>query len=201
MSESSPELVARKQAQRRIAYANRQSQLDKASCSRVAIARLKQLEAYRTAKTVMWYVDARSELKTRWTLPEEIAEKQFIVVPYCTQDAEGQPQLGLSRLRDIQELVEGKWRILEPLPVLRSDSRRQVNASELDFIVVPGVGFSPSGNRLGNGHGYYDRLLCQVRENCLLCGLCFECQMFDELVTGPHDIRMNCVVTESRTYP
>lgn len=202
MPESSREpLELRKQTQREVAYANRRRQPEKQECSRAAIGNLNQLPSYQTAKTVMWYVDARSELRTRWALPGVIAEKQFIVVPYCTQDANGQPQLGLTRLRDLRELVEGKWRILEPLPELRSDPRRRVEPTELDFVVVPGVGFSPHGDRLGNGHGYYDRLLSQVRADCWLCGLCYECQLFDELASGPHDIRMHGVVTEAGIYP
>jgi 5-formyltetrahydrofolate cyclo-ligase len=67
-------------------------------------------------------------------------------------------------------------------------------------VIVPGVAFSRGGGRMGNGQGYYDRLLHLVRRDCPLIGLCYECQLFDNLIFGPHDIFMDKVVTERATY-
>jgi 5-formyltetrahydrofolate cyclo-ligase len=53
---------------------------------------------------------------------------------------------------------------------------------------------------MGNGQGYYDRLLGQVRPDCTLVGVCYESQLFDRLVVGPHDVFMDQVVTESAVY-
>ena len=36
-----------------------------------------------------------------------------------------------------------------------------------------------------------------MRQDCPLIGLCFECQLFDNLIVGPHDIFMDKVVTEA----
>ena len=65
---------------------------------------------------------------------------------------------------------------------------------------TPGVAFSRGGGRMGNGQGYYDRLLACVRSDCPLIGLCYECQLFDDLIVGPHDVFMDKVVTESAVY-
>ena len=53
---------------------------------------------------------------------------------------------------------------------------------------------------MGNGQGYYDRLLERVRPDCLLVGLCYESQLFDNLVVSPHDVFMDKVVTETAVY-
>lgn len=37
-----------------------------------------------------------------------------------------------------------------------------VSAADLDWILVPGLGFTPSGHRLGRGKGFYDRLLSKI---------------------------------------
>ena len=66
--------------------------------------------------------------------------------------------------------------------------------------MVPGVGFSRDGGRMGNGQGYYDRLLEKVRPDCPLVAPCYENQLFDELIVGPHDVFMDKVVTETATY-
>ena len=74
------------------------------------------------------------------------------------------------------------------------------DAEQLDIVIVPGVAFSRGGGRMGNGQGYYDRLLDRVRPDCPLVGLCYECQLFDNLIVGPHDVFMDKVVTEQATY-
>ena len=66
--------------------------------------------------------------------------------------------------------------------------------------VVPGVAFRRDGARMGNGQGYYDRLLQSVRPECRLVGLCYECQLFDNLIVSAHDVFMDKVVTESGVY-
>ena len=66
--------------------------------------------------------------------------------------------------------------------------------------MVPGVGFDRNGGRMGNGQGYYDRLLKRIRPDAPLIALCYESQLFDEILVGPHDIFMDKVVTEQAVY-
>ena len=53
---------------------------------------------------------------------------------------------------------------------------------------------------MGNGQGYYDRLLERVRPACPLVALCYESQLFDEILVGPHDVFMDKVITEKEVY-
>ena len=64
-----------------------------------------------------------------------------------------------------------------------------------DLIIVPGVGFSPRGERLGHGKGFYDRLLAEAP--AIKVGICFELQLFDRLSTQPHDIPMDKLLVGS----
>jgi 5-formyltetrahydrofolate cyclo-ligase len=100
----------------------------------------------------------------------------------------------------MDELVIGKWNILEPPKDRWEDPERACQVDELDIVIVPGVAFSRAGARLGNGQGYYDRLLEHVRADCPLVALCYECQLFDNLIVGPHDVFMDKVVTENSVY-
>lgn len=56
-----------------------------------------------------------------------------------------------------------------------------------DLIIVPGVAFSPSGQRLGYGGGYYDRYLPHCRKAQIIA-LAFAEQMLPELPTEAHDL-------------
>jgi 5-formyltetrahydrofolate cyclo-ligase len=189
-----------KAAMRRAAYDARNAQEDKDLVSQAAVEKIIQLPEYRAAKTVLWYLDCRSELRTRHVLPEVLASDKTIVVPYCTVDEAGANKLGLWRLESMAELIVGKWKILEPPRERWGTEGKEVEPGLLDLVIVPGVGFSRQGGRMGNGQGYYDRLLANVRPDCGLIGLCYECQLFDDLVVSQHDVFMDKVVTELAVY-
>lgn len=189
-----------KAAMRRAAYDARNAQEDKDRISDLAVARLMELPEYKSAQTVLWYLDCRSELRTRQALPAALASGQRVVVPYCTVDDRGDNKLCLWWLKSMDELVIGKWKILEPPRERWGEEGREMRADEMDLVIVPGVGFGRDGARMGNGQGYYDRLLESVRSDCPLVALCYESQLFDNLIVAPHDVYMDKVVTESAVY-
>jgi 5-formyltetrahydrofolate cyclo-ligase len=190
-----------KAAMRRAAYDARAAQADKEVASAAATSALVQLAEYGHAQTVLWYLDCRSELRTKHVLPSTLSSGKKIVVPYCTVDDFGANKLGLWWLQSMDELIVGKWKILEPPRERWGQAGKEIPPEELDLVVVPGVAFSRRGGRMGNGQGYYDRLLGRVRPDCPLIGLCYECQLFDDLVVSPHDVFMDKVVTENAVYP
>jgi 5-formyltetrahydrofolate cyclo-ligase len=194
------ELLELKSQLRRKAYDARNAQPNKDEVSSLAMAKLVELPEYRQAQTVLWYLDCRSELRTRHALPAALNSDKRIVVPYCTTDEHGANKLGLWLLESIEEMVVGKWNILEPPRDRWSEPGKVVAPEELDFVMVPGVGFDRTGGRMGNGQGYYDRLLQSVRLNCKLVAPCYESQLMDEIAMGPHDVYMDKVVTEAQVY-
>jgi 5-formyltetrahydrofolate cyclo-ligase len=200
LPETLSKLAEAKLELRRKAYDARNAEKNKDGASAAAVATLIELPEYQAAKTALWYLDCRSELRTRQAIPGALSSGQRIVVPYCTVVDSGANKLGLWWLKSMDELVVGKWNILEPPKERWEEPGRIVGALELDIVIVPGVGFSRSGGRMGNGQGYYDRLLERVRPDCPLVALCYECQLFDDLIVGPHDVFMDKVVTEKAVY-
>ncbi len=198
--EAADALTARKAALRRQAYDARNAQEDKDEVSRTIVERFIALPEYAAAHTAMWYLDVRSEVRTRHQLGEALNGGKRIVVPYCTVDESGANKLGLWHLTGMDELVVGKWKILEPPRERWGEPGKEVEPEDLDLVMVPGVGFDRKGARMGNGQGYYDRLLERVRPDAPLIALAYECQMFPELVVGLHDIYMDKVITERAVY-
>jgi 5-formyltetrahydrofolate cyclo-ligase len=194
------QLMDAKGVLRRAAYDARNAQPDKERVSEVAVANLVALPEYRAAETVLWYIDCRSEVRTKHALPQALDSGKRIVVPYCTVDDAGANKLGLWRLERMEELVVGKWSILEPPRDRWGEPGKEFQPEQMDLVIVPGVGFSREGGRMGNGQGYYDRLLERARPDCTLVGLCYECQLFEDLIVSPHDVFMDKVVTERATY-
>jgi 5-formyltetrahydrofolate cyclo-ligase len=64
--------------------------------------------------------------------------------------------------------------------------------------MVPGIGFSLNGCRLGRGKGYFDRLLSGV--SGWKCGVAFDWQVTVEIPAEEHDIRLNSIVTPTRWH-
>src|SRR5688572_15615177 len=170
-------IMERKQAMRRQAYDARNAQPDKDEVSKIICDRFFALPEYTKAKTVMLYIDCRSEVRTRTHLPQALASNKRIAVPYCTVDEQGANKLGLWLLESMDELIVGKWNILEPPKERWGSPGKEVPVEELDLVMVPGVGFDRRGGRMGNGQGYYDRLLERVRDDAPLIAPCYEAQL------------------------
>lgn len=185
-----------KQQIREQAHANRNAQENKDEISRDIVARCMALPEYQRAATVLFYLDVRSEVRTRNDLTVALASGKKIVVPYCVDG-----ELQLFHLTDPDELSVGMYRILEPKPELRSVESHRVEVSEIDLIIVPGVAFDREGGRTGHGKGYYDKLLEHARPDTPLVALAFECQLFDRIPMQNHDVFMDMVITEKAVYP
>lgn len=81
-----------------------------------------------------------------------------------------------------QELRPGAMGILAPLPRLPI-----FTPEEIDILIVPGVAFTPRGERLGYGGGYYDRYLPLCPQARILA-TAFSEQLVDSIPTEPHDL-------------
>lgn len=87
--------------------------------------------------------------------------------------------------------AEGKTVVLpedEPAP--------DAGVVDVDVVVVPGLAFTVSGERLGQGGGWYDRFLPRVRPGCVTIGVGFEPQLVETVPVEPHDVRLDLVVTD-----
>jgi 5-formyltetrahydrofolate cyclo-ligase len=189
------QLNERKNEIRKAAHAARREQADKDGTSKRITDRVMQMPEYQAAKCVMWYVDVRDEARTRHALPDALAGGKRIVIPYCVDG-----ELELFHLQSMDELETGMYKILEPRTDLREVAEKRIDVSELDLVIVPGVGFDARGGRTGHGKGYYDKLLENAKPETPLVALSFECQMFDEIPMQSHDIFMDKVVTEEKVY-
>ena len=190
------EIQEKKKAIREQAHANRKDQENKDELSREICARFMALPEYQRARTAMFYVDVRTEVRTRQDLATALAHGKTIVVPWCNDQGE----LELFRLESMEDLALGMYKILEPKPELRHLPERQVDVKSLDIVMVPGVAFTREGARMGHGKGYYDKLLEHARPDAPLVALAFECQLFPEIPTQSHDVFMDKIITEKGVY-
>src|SRR4051794_35310932 len=191
------DIAERKRLIREQAHANRNAQPDKDPLSKVICDRFMALPEYAAARTVLFYIDVRAEVRTRHSLPAALESGKTIVVPWCN----AQGELELFRLANMEELAIGMYKILEPKAELRDLPEKQVRPDELDVVMVPRGAFDRRGARMGHGKGYYDKLLQHARPDTPLVALAFECQLFPEIPVAGHDIFMDQIITEAAVHP
>ena len=73
-----------------------------------------------------------------------------------------------------------------------------VRPSDVAVWIVPGLAFTRDGKRLGYGGGWYDRFLASARKDALKIGVAHKFQILDNLPYEPHDILLNCVITDTK---
>jgi 5-formyltetrahydrofolate cyclo-ligase len=185
-----------KKAIREQAHANRKAQENKDELSQRICETFAALPEYQSARTVLFYIDVRTEVRTRSYLATALGHGKQIAVPWCRPDG----HLEIFELTNMDELEVGMYKILEPRQNLRELPEKRVDVKEVDLIMVPGVAFDRRGARMGHGFGYYDKLLEHSRPDTPLVALAFECQLFPEIPTQPHDIFMDKIITERAVY-
>ncbi len=75
-----------------------------------------------------------------------------------------------------------------------------IPVEQIDLFVVPGLGFTPDGKRLGRGGGYYDATLKAGSIGSRRVGLAFAEQIVDDLPTNEDDVDVDLVVTENEVF-
>ena len=156
------------------------SSSERRTLENAALSNLEKNNLFLTAQTILSF----------WSLPDEISthnfneiwcERKQILLPVVVGD-----KLELRRFEGVEKMKKGAFGIMEPQGEAFTDF------DSIDLAIIPGVGFSPQGARLGRGKGYYDRLLPNLR--CPKIGLALPCQIADEIPTEEWDIFMDEVI-------
>ena len=171
------------------------SAAERASASKRITARLLALDDYRKARCVMAYVGFGSEIDTARFVTETLVQGKTLVLPKVVR---GNRALKLYAVQDPESQLEaGVWGIRQP----RADLCAEVPASQVEFVLVPGVAFTRCCERLGYGGGFYDRFICGLAPRPALVAAAFALQVLPELPISATDQRVDRLVTEETNYP
>lgn len=175
--------------------------MDEKKALRIEIRQLKRvcpLEERRRKSLSVWEAVERDEVFQQaetvlayWSMDDEVYTHDFVnkwagsktlLLPCVKGD-----ELELRYFDGEERLQPGEgYAIPEPVGELFTDW------GKIDLILVPGVAFDKSGNRLGRGKGYYDKVLKQTGAYKL--GVCFDFQLVERVPVEPHDVKMDRVV-------
>ena len=147
---------------------------------------------YRNSQNIMFYVATRSEVQTEEMIKISIKMGKNVFVPIILPEC---LNLTPSKIFDFDtELEKGKKGIFEP----KKEYYRLFPPENIDLIIVPGVAFDLSGNRIGRGFGYYDNFLRKVSSSAKIVALAFEMQIVKKIPNDKNDIPVHGIITEKR---
>lgn len=154
--------------------------------------KIKKLECYKKAQTVMVYVSYNKELNTHEFIKEMIAEGKTVVTPTCIANNE-------MKLCVTKTFPEGFSRSKLGIMEIKDENAETVSPKELDLIITPGLAYTLEGKRLGYGGGYYDRLFERISDECIKVCPSYDDFLVDNIPTDFHDVPVDIIVTESKT--
>jgi 5-formyltetrahydrofolate cyclo-ligase len=152
-------------------------------------ARLRAERSWQAARHILFYAALPDELDLQSLLAEALVEGKTTALPRFDPSAGSYQACRITDPR--RDLRPGRYGILEPPP-----EAERLSLNRLDFVLVPGVGFTLDGCRLGRGKGYYDRLLRQV--GGAKCGVAYDEQIVAALPLEPQDVVMDWILTPTR---
>lgn len=156
----------------------------------LAIAdRIDEVPAFRAARVVALYAPLGAEVDPVEAARRALARGAQVVFP---RSVAGTRRLEFAAAAP-SALVRGPRGAAEPPPEAPA-----VDAVRVECVVLPGVGFSEDGLRLGRGAGCYDATLAAMPRAARV-GVAYDVQVVPTLPREPHDAELDALVTESRT--
>ena len=143
------------------------------------------LPAFQQAATVLLYWSMADEVQTH-AFVEKWYKDKVLLLPCVDGD-----DLRLRQYTGPECMVAG-----EQFGIGEPTGEEFMNLDAVELIMVPGVAFDRTGNRMGRGRGFYDRLL-KSTPNAMKVGVAFDFQLLDSVPTEPHDVKMDKVIVET----
>ena len=159
------------------------SEEEKQSSATAIFAKIEATEAFAKAECVALFVAMWDEVPTTETLERWRGLGKHVVIPRVKGD--------IMRYYDYHpdRMTVGAFGIIEPV------GNKEVEAEAIDLMIVPARAFTPNGDRMGRGGGFYDKYMSLEGFRAVKYGVAFACQIFDTLPTDPHDISVDEVFT------
>jgi 5-formyltetrahydrofolate cyclo-ligase len=159
--------------------------------NKAILNKLSASQAVAKSKTILIYAATPNEPALDDLISALTRAGKKVVVPRMTKTP---GVMTLWVVRHVDALIP-----LENAPIRNVDVTRAspVEPKDIDLVLVPGVAFTRTLGRLGQGGGYYDRLFPRLRENVKRIGIGYEIQLADELPIEAHDVPMHAVLTEA----
>ncbi|CAM9647194.1 unnamed protein product, partial [Hapterophycus canaliculatus] len=155
------------------------------------------------------YLSMPGELGTADIVNELFKRGKKVYIPKVLGAASADMRMfPLQSAEEVASFPLTKWKIREPSEELALSRKDGVAEGDIGVVIVPAVAFDSRCNRLGHGRGHYDCFFERVdkankakgRPPPVKMGVCFDEQVVDCVPTEDTDVRLDFVLTPTRTF-
>ena len=143
---------------------------------------LKQISSFTNSQNIACYFPIGSEVDTHNILLEMLEQDKTLLLPRIVNN-----NLEFCVVPNLEKLEKGSFEIMEPKESCKK-------AEKINCVLIPTVGVSKTGVRLGYGKGYYDRFLSSTEP--VKISLNYSKQIVKSIRSDSHDIKIDGIVTE-----
>lgn len=140
---------------------------------------------FRSADKISIYLSMRDEIPTQLAINAAWEQGKTVYIPMSGDD----DRLALKRYLPGDALWPNAWGVPEPV----TNEFFPIEKVNLDLIIMPGLAFTPKGDRLGYGKGYYDRFM-EKHPEVYTIGLCYQEQIREYIPTNEKDYPVDTVL-------
>ncbi|CAH1784458.1 unnamed protein product [Owenia fusiformis] len=175
---------------------NALSREEKERQSSVITQKLIALPVYQQSTRISVFLSMQDEINTMHILSDIFRSGKICFIPCYHGD--NMDMLKLNSMADYDSLPVTKWNIKQPN--FDDDRENALTTGGLDLILMPGLGFSKEGARLGRGKGYYDNYLRKcvniTKKKPITVALAFKEQIIDDIPVTESDVPIDTILYE-----
>lgn len=177
---------AKKKEIRKKYLAIRKNIINREEKTKEIVDRLLNDSTYQKANTIALFKSFNFEVDTNSIIDISLSNNKVVALPRIEQD-----EIVFYKINSKSILVKNKYKIEEPI----SKKDNYIEKENIDLVIVPGLCFDRSGNRLGYGKGFYDRFLSGTSIRTI--AICFDEQLLDEglLPASNSDVKIEEIIT------
>ncbi|XP_060898919.1 5,10-methenyltetrahydrofolate synthetase (5-formyltetrahydrofolate cyclo-ligase) [Labrus mixtus] len=186
----------RREIKRRVSALSEEEKLRQ---SLVVSQKLFRHPKYVSCQRIAVFLSMHDEVRTEEIIRDVFKRGKSCFIPRYESSSSHMDMLQLRSVEDMKMLPLTSWNIQQPA---EDDHSREeaLSAGGLDLILMPGLGFDRSGNRLGRGKGFYDTYL----ERCIrhpkgkpyTIAVAFKEQLCEEIPVDANDVLIDEILHE-----
>lgn len=136
---------------------------------------------YKQADTIYAYLSYNQEVRTAPIINQALLDGKKVAVPKIFDNTMAFVYIDESSL-----ILPGYKGIPEPVSNELANDKHAL-------VLMPGLAFTPNGQRMGYGGGFYDRFLAEEPHPTL--ALCYDFQLLPQLPVEEHDLPVDAVLS------
>lgn len=153
--------------------------------------RLFDLDKFIKCTILFTYISFGKEVDTHEIINKALMMNKHVYVPRVEQN-----ELNFYEIHGLDNLIKSNFGILEPDDHIHNKYVSSLSKDNDKLMLLPGLAFDKTGNRIGYGAGYYDRYLGRFPLNeWLKIALAYDFQVTNKLTVGKYDVPTDFIVT------